>query len=62
MNKKLQILVFYLSLIVIFSLVTMKFSSEDNKMINSLGVATIILGISILMWQNYGRLMVHKSS
>jgi hypothetical protein len=57
MNKKIQILLFYIFLILLFMGISFVFSKEDDKMINCLGSAIIAIGISILLWQNYGRNM-----
>ena len=57
--NKIQILLFYIALIILSIGVAWRFSNNEDKMGNSLGLASIALGISALLWQNYGR---HMSS
>ena len=55
MQKKLQILLFYILLILLFIGVAWKVSADDSKMVNCLSAASVAVGLSSLMWQNYGR-------
>jgi hypothetical protein len=59
MHKKNQILMFYLLLVILFFGVAYKFSKPENKMINAIASVTIAVGISALLWQNYGRYMAY---
>lgn len=55
MNKKLQILLFYLVLVIVFALLAWKVSKNEDQMGNSIGAMVLAVGLSALLWQNIGR-------
>jgi len=60
MSKKVQILMFYISLILIAIALGWNFSDKDVQMEHSLAGAAIALGISMILWQKYGKKMSYQ--
>jgi len=61
-STKLNILLFYVFLLLVITGITWASSRDEDKMINTLGAAVVVVGICILLWQNKGQKMIDTGS